>query len=230
MQLPEEEGAPSWRDEKLGTMKRGALWLVQVVGEGNVFTKAEMRSAFPETAQIDRRIRDLRDYGWRIDTRREDPGLDQSEQRFVSRGAPVWEPGKAVKKEAPLSAVARRDILQRDGHLCRSCGISAGERFSGSYATAHLDLARRKVALPDGSAEVQLVTECNRCRIGGGGESVDVGAVLEEIRALPNLELGILREWIERDRRRQSDLERLWALYRSLPGDARELIRGEIVS
>lgn len=85
---------PSWQDSKLGTMKRAALWLVQVVGEENVFTKAELREAFPDVAQIDRRMRDLRDFGWKIDTKREDIDLDANEQRYVQRGEPVWEPGR----------------------------------------------------------------------------------------------------------------------------------------
>src|SRR5579871_6280697 len=88
---------PSWHDENLGTMKRAALWLVDVVGEGGTFTKTQLREAFPDVAQIDRRMRDLRDYGWQIDTNREDADLGPSEQRFVERGAEVWVPGKAVK-------------------------------------------------------------------------------------------------------------------------------------
>lgn len=38
---------PSWTDTKYGTMKRAALWLVTVVGEGNVFTKEDVKGAFP---------------------------------------------------------------------------------------------------------------------------------------------------------------------------------------
>ena len=55
---------PRWDDANLGTMRRAALWLVEVVGEGNSFTKSQLREAFPEVAQIDRRMRDLRDFGW----------------------------------------------------------------------------------------------------------------------------------------------------------------------
>lgn len=122
---------PSWTDEKFGTMKRAALWLVDVVGEGNVFTKAQLREAFPGTSQIDRRMRDLRDHGWRIDTNREDAVLDAHEQRFVRQGEPVWEPGKGRSKSAaPVTATQRRETLQKDGYFCRSCGISAGQTYS----------------------------------------------------------------------------------------------------
>ena len=40
---------PTWNDPGIsaGTMVRAALWLLDVVGEGNVFTKEEVRVAFP---------------------------------------------------------------------------------------------------------------------------------------------------------------------------------------
>ncbi len=120
---------PSWTDEKLGTMKRSALWLISVVGEGNIFTKEDVKAAFPGISQADRRVRDLRDYGWQIDTNREDITLGQHEQRFVKPGAPVWEPGKATKSGVSLTQTQRREVLARDGHLCRSAtavGLAAG--------------------------------------------------------------------------------------------------------
>lgn len=120
---------PSWTDTKYGTMKRAALWLVTVVGEGNVFTKEDVKGAFPGVSQADRRVRDLRDHGWQIDTNREDAGLGQHEQRFVKPGLPVWEPGKAAKPGTSVTQTQRRDVLARDGHLCRSCGIAPGEEY-----------------------------------------------------------------------------------------------------
>jgi hypothetical protein len=94
---------PDWTSSKMGTMVRAALWLVTKVGEGNVFTREQLRAAFPETAQVDRRVRDLRDHGWVIDTNREDPTLSFGESRFVHAGAPVWEPGS----RRPVAARAR---------------------------------------------------------------------------------------------------------------------------
>ena len=40
---------PAWDDpdSSAGTMVRGALWLLQVVGQGGVFTKNQLREAFP---------------------------------------------------------------------------------------------------------------------------------------------------------------------------------------
>lgn len=217
---------PSWSDEKIGTMKRAALWLVSVVGEGNVFTKSELREAFPGTAQIDRRMRDLRDHGWRIDTSREDAVLDAHEQRFVQQGEPVWEPGKGRSRSAmPVTATQRREILQRDGYFCRSCGISAGQIYAGTYEAAQLDIARRQVRGPDGATALELVTECNRCRIGGRALAADAGQVLSRVERLGALELRILAGWVADDRREFSALEQLWADYRTLPEESRARVR-----
>ncbi|MER7315399.1 hypothetical protein ACIPJG_00790 [Streptomyces halstedii] len=217
---------PSWTDEKLGTMKRSALWLISVVGEGNIFTKEDVKAAFPGISQADRRVRDLRDYGWQIDTNREDITLGQHEQRFVKPGAPVWEPGKATKSGVSLTQTQRREVLARDGHLCRSCGISPGETYADSYEAAQLDIARRVVKLPHGEGEtVELVSECNRCRVGGRKESADLGAVLEGIAGLGGLERNLLAGWIEADKREFGAAERLWAQYRTLPEESRTKVR-----
>ncbi|WP_045746728.1 hypothetical protein [Actinoplanes rectilineatus] len=217
---------PDWADESLGTMKRGALWLVQVVGEGNIFTKSQLRDAFPNIAQIDRRMRDLRDFGWKIDTSREDVGLDINEQRFVEQGIPVWEPGKATRTGAPtITANKRRELLARDGYKCRACGIGPGEKYSDTELAAQLDVARRPVVLPDGRREVQPVIECNRCRIGGRELVADLPDVLSRVAELTMIERKMLVSWIQEGSRRFSDAEQLWADYLTLPADAREAVR-----
>ena len=44
---------PDWQDPTAGgAMVRGALWLVQVIGEGSTFTKTQLREAFPGVARI----------------------------------------------------------------------------------------------------------------------------------------------------------------------------------
>jgi hypothetical protein len=217
---------PDWHDERMGTMKRAALWLVQVIGEGNVFTKSQLRDAFPDVAQIDRRMRDLRDFGWKIDTSREDAALDLNEQRFTQRGVSVWEPGKATRQTVTVTANQRREILARDGYKCRSCGIGPGEKYAGTESTAQLDLARRQVRLPGGGQQTQLVVECNRCRVGATGElAADVHDVLSRAKRLPMIEKKMLAGWIDQESRRFSEAEQLWADYLTLPAQARDLVR-----
>lgn len=221
---------PSWQNEmdggrKVGGMVRAALWLLTVVGEGNVFTKAELRAAFPEASQIDRRIRELRDRGWRIDTSRDDPSLKQEEQRFVSQGAQVWVPGqaKAPKHKNSLTTAQRQKVFEADSYLCRSCGIAAGEEYGdgGGLSQAVLNIARRKVLLPDGSEEYEYVTECKRCGSGSGDREVDLGVLLEHAENLSPIERRVLAGWIAEGRREPEPIEKVWGIFQTLPAEAR---------
>ncbi|MEU5108907.1 hypothetical protein AB0H07_42785 [Streptomyces sp. NPDC021354] len=221
---------PSWQDAGLGTMKRVALWLVSEIGEGNTFTKEELREAFPGVSQVDRRMRDLRDFGWTIDTNREDAGLDSHEQRFVKPGDPVWEPGRATRKTGTtaIGAGRRREVLRKDGHMCRSCGITPGDIYADTQKKAQLDIARRDVVKPDGSRATELVTECKRCRVGGTSLTADLSKVLREAASLSPLERKVLSDWVAADRRQFSRLEQIWSDYRSLPEDSRAQLRAEL--
>ncbi|MFF9129426.1 hypothetical protein [Streptomyces sp. NPDC014806] len=223
---------PSWQDttyggRPLGTMARVALWLIQEVKENGTFTKARLRAAFPGVAQIDRRMRDLRDHGWEIATSREDPTLLPQEHRFVTRGADVWIPGKskAPAHKGSITNAQRAKVLKADGYLCRTCGVTGGEAYGdGGLEQAVLNVARRPVVQPDGSVEYQLVTECQRCGRGNVDRTVDTADVLADIESLAPVERRVFRGWIAADRRNPSALEKLWALYRTLPADARKAV------
>ncbi|MGW1163124.1 hypothetical protein ACWD5Q_22340 [Streptomyces sp. NPDC002513] len=217
---------PSWQDTKLGSMARAALWLLLVVGEGNIFTKAQLRAAFPDVAQIDRRIRDLRDRDWRIDTSRDDPSLKQQEQRFVVRGEDVWIPGKskAPKHKNSLTAAQRLKVFQADNYLCRSCGIAGGEAYEDGITLSVLNVARRKVLMPDGTVDYQLVTECKRCGAGGADREVDLGVILDLAEGLSPMERQVFSAWIAADQRSLSPMEKIWGLYRTLPDDSRKAV------
>ncbi|MFC5033455.1 hypothetical protein C8250_021010 [Streptomyces sp. So13.3] len=219
----EASNLPSWQDQKAGGKARAALWLATEVGEGHVFTKAQLRKAFPDVAQIDRRVRELRDYGWRIDTSRDDPALKQMEQRYVSEGAKVWLPGQAkvAKSKGSLTSAQRHKVWQADNYLCRTCGIGVGESYGDDIELSKLNVARRKVLQPDGTVEVQFVTECKRCGAGSGDRNVDLGALLGRVEALAPIERKILASWIEADLRTTSALEKLWGIFRTLPEESR---------
>ncbi|MFD6389324.1 hypothetical protein [Nocardia sp. NPDC060259] len=220
---------PDWNDPKLGAMKACALWLVQEIGVGQLFTKHQLREAFPRKSQIDRRMRDLRDFGWRIDTNREDASLGPHEHRFVEQGVAVWEPGKATRQVGvTITAADRHELMVRDGRKCRSCGIGPGENYAGTYVASQLDVARRAVKLPTGETEVQLLIECSRCRIGGREWVADLADMLDQVDKLQTYEKQMLSQWIERDARGFSEVEDLWALYRTLPAESRDEVRGRL--
>ncbi|WP_299539716.1 hypothetical protein [uncultured Streptomyces sp.] len=218
---------PAWNDPsfKGGTMIRGALWLVQEIGEGNTFTKEQLRSAFPGVSQADRRLRDLRSYGWVIHTNTEDARLMAEDQRFVEAGVAVWDPAarRAAAPEKTITAKQAQAVLARDGYMCTVCGIGSAEPYlDDSNQTAVLSVTRRTSVLLDGREEDLLVTECKRCRAGGGGQATRADGALTEIKNLDPADQRRLARWAERGRRGSTALERAWNAYRRLPAAAQE--------
>src|SRR6266853_1530502 len=155
---------PKWNDPELraGTMIRTALWLVSEIGVGNSFTKERHRQAFSGIAQADRRLRDLRDYGWVIHTNLEDLTLNSNEQRFVKVGLPVWEQG--VRKTAAietLTAKMRMATFAENDYQCVVCGVAGGERYlDAPQVTAVLSISRRAISLPEGRIGTMFLSEC----------------------------------------------------------------------
>lgn len=80
-----------WDDPSHTSKVRVAHWLFAQVGQGSVFTKADMRDAIPGVEQIDRRMRELRSLGWVIKTYREMPSLHSNELYLDNVGARIWE-------------------------------------------------------------------------------------------------------------------------------------------
>ncbi len=80
--------------EGLGVMAPGsngrqlaANWLITNVAVGSVFHWNDLKNAFPQISQIDRRGRELRTHhGWGISTNRDDPSLARDEARLDSIG------------------------------------------------------------------------------------------------------------------------------------------------
>ncbi|MER5309625.1 hypothetical protein ABT034_17760 [Streptomyces sp. NPDC002773] len=221
---------PAWNDPELkgGTMIRGALWLVQEIGEGETFTKEQLRDAFPGISQADRRLRDLRDFKWVILTNTEDATLMAEDQRFVKAGVPVWDPAarRAAAPRKRATAKQTREAYERDGHMCTVCGIGGAEPYiDDSNQTAVLSVTQRLTVLPGGTEEQLLVTECKRCRAGSDGHPARADEVVAAIKDLDPTDQRRLARWAERGRRGSTPLERAWNAYRRLPGDARQQVR-----
>ncbi|WP_204163558.1 hypothetical protein [Nocardioides gilvus] len=216
---------PAWDDPGAGgTMVRGALWLLQVVGQGNTFTKNELRDAFPGISQADRRIRDLRDYGWVVYSSLEDASLLREDQRFVKAGVPVWDP-RERRENAPektISAKERQAVLARDGYMCTLCGIAGGEPYpDDAVITAVLAISQRTVATDDGSVKRVLMTECKRCRAGETPPPLTIAEAVTAAADLSSAELRRLLRWMERGRRGATELDRAWASYLRVAPDER---------
>jgi hypothetical protein len=217
---------PDWATSRAGTRIRVALWLQAEVGVGGVFTKAQLRDAFPNVEQIDRRMRDLRPEGWIITTYREDRSLAVDELRLVHQGGSVWERGYVSKQSTAVTATERRAIFASDNYACVYCGITGGETYpEESLRTAKLGVAR-SVAV--GSGQTQLVTICDRCHAAGPGELPSIDAMVAAIERLEPDQQRVLRTWVSQGSKPQTQTESLWGQYRRLPRDGRLVIRAHL--
>lgn len=218
---------PDWADMsvKLGSMQRCALWLVQIVGEGNVFTKQQLRNAFPGIAQIDRRIRDLRSYGWVIHANTSDASLALEEQRFVKAGTAVWDSNARRQAErVGITAKERFAALAADAYQCVYCGVSGGQTYPEPPAdTAVLSVSRRSETSPQRVDNGQFITVCKRCRAGLGAQptEIDVAKLIREIRELDSVDRARFDRWSARGRRGPTPLDRAWNVFRRLAPNVR---------
>jgi hypothetical protein len=225
---------PAWDDgnAKFGTKIRVALWLLTQVGVGNIFTKAQLRDAFPGVEQVDRRMRDLRQHGWMIHTNKEDASLTPNELRFVQPGEEVWKPGKAKPAAGTLTSKQRMAIMAGDDFMCVVCGIAGGETYADMpHEAAQLSITRRASTLPSGQVVSQYVTECKRCKAGDiPGAAATLAAVMEGIDSLDLRDRQTLASWVTAGRRRPSKVETLWTQYRRLPAEARDEVENRLRS
>jgi hypothetical protein len=218
---------PKWNDPYLnvGTMIRTALWLVTEIGVGNSFTKEKHRQAFSGVSQADRRLRDLRDYGWVIHTNLEDLTLNSNEQRLVTVGLPVWEHGMRKKnKRESLTAKQRMAIFAENNYQCAVCGIAGGERYPDEpQMTAVLSISRREANIPTRHKESTFVPECKRCRSGAEDAAVDPHLLLADINRLDSADRTAFIRWAKGGRR--DPLDRIWADFRRLPAAAQDELK-----
>jgi hypothetical protein len=189
--------------------------LVEVIGVGNVFTKSQLRDAFPGVEQVDRRMRELRGDGWAIATSREDRSLEQDELRLLVAGGKVWEEGyrRAAKGSPRLTAKARAAAFAADGYVCVLCGMGAGETYPDDRSAVARLVCQRTIGR-DGGAELRTV--CDRCH--AAAEPCEPAAdVLNAARQLDAVERRVLTGWMARGERDRRPADRVWARLRRLP-------------
>jgi hypothetical protein len=215
-------------------MVRAALWLDETVGEMGIFTKADLRAAIPGIEQIDRRMRDLRMYGWRIDDSKQDASLRPNQLRLVHRGVPVWDQARRrAASPATISARTRQEVFDRDGHRCVRCGAQAGEFFV-DQAGVRVKLSAGHVypnVLRGAATAENLITSCQRCNEAirqHTSASLSGDQVWERIHDLGIREKRELLSWMTTDRRTVSSLERVFGEYRQLPAVEREQLTARL--
>ena len=205
---------PEWTDQRIGMKVRLALWLRDVVGEGNVFTKAQLKDAFPESTQLERRLRDLRGHGWEIETRLTRVSLNHDELMFARAGEPVWDPATRAARvtRRALSARVRSEVLKRDGHTCVRCGLQAGT--VPLEVACVVPLTRGGTNAPD-----NLITLCPNCHLATDRTARPAAEkeVWSRVQELSPRERARLLAWMTLERRPVSPLEEVWQLYRAAP-------------
>lgn len=226
------DGVPDYRDQtiRMGSMARCACWLASEIGENGVFTKAQLRDAVPGVEQIDRRMRDLRDFGWRIDESRMASDLQPDELRLVIIGIPVWdEKARRAAKREGISAKVRQEVFHRDGHACVRCGAAAGEFFDDQpgvrvrLTAAHL----YPNTLGGKASAADLVTACQRCNEAIREETpnyLDEQQVISRMRTLGRADRAKLLQRMQTRRRESDKVDDIWRAYLQLPGVERSAV------
>ncbi len=206
-------------DRRTATYREVGEW-IKTLGVGRTFTMLEAREVFPGVNQIDRRMRELRECGWKIKTNRQDKNLRPGQYRCDEFGDYNRQPG--------LSDRVRQAIIKRDHGQCQVCGILAGQSYPDMpQREAIMEVGHRKSKAQGGSATdpANLQAECDRCNGGARnttGHLVDVNQVEQEIENLGRKDKEKLLGWMQDGRRPMERLERLFAEYRALAPEVRD--------
>lgn len=204
------------------------MWLFEHVGEGKIFTKADLRAAFPDIEQIDRRMRDLRSAGWVIHTNRQDPSLRPRELRLVSIGDQIWATSRTGPTQRRITPAERRAAMRRCDYRCVRCGAGAGEPFADERAASAV-LSVRSGGDPSSGGPSEVAVLCQRCF----GSATDADLLSESLSLVDELDeanrIAVLA-WLAAGRREIRPAERLWQRVVRLSPDARETVRAILAS
>ncbi len=225
-EYPPEAYAPDgklWWDRKSGAGPKGATgnkpraasWLKFNVAVGDRFSMDEIRQALGvRDEHFQRRIRELRTWGWVIDGMKDMPGLN-AEYLMRQHG---WWPGSLDSKPDDTSSIdphTRRKVLERDGSRCTICGVGAAENYPEPPRNpARMTIGHVIPAQQGGSNKIDnLRCECARCNEtvraeSGSGESFD--DLLASARRLPAADKKTLLRWLRQNSRERSDLDAVY--------------------
>ena len=128
---------------------------------GQVITTEQLRKVAEPGVAYQRRIRELRESGWQIETNRDDVKLLPGQYRLVSPP-----PDKPLKIRN-LSTRLRAEVLERNGFTCRACGQAAGDMDPETGRAVVLHIAHIQDRAHGGKDEIDnLRAFCARCNEG----------------------------------------------------------------
>jgi 5-methylcytosine-specific restriction endonuclease McrA len=221
--------APLWQDSSVGAKKRVAHYLATEVGEGNVFSFQDVRRAIPNIEQLGRRMRELREVGWRILSYKDTTQLQPDELLLHGVGERIWEPGYRWPSRR-LSAATRRKVFERDGQRCMVCGIDLGAEYPDRLGVVARPTVGHWVPKERGGTDdlSNLRAECHLCNESSRDLTdapVDVDLLKRRIRELTRGDKQLLASWMLGGRRTFTKPEQLWAEYNQLSQPDRDDVR-----
>ena len=197
------------------------------LGVGATFTMLQLRDAVPGFNQVDRRMRELREMGWVIDTRTDDPTLRQGVYRVTTIGT-------LTRAPRSVSARIRREVFERDANRCVLCGVGAGEEYPDRPGgrTARLTVGHVQAGGQGGpSALANYRTECSRCNETVRNRTTTPPTIAELVAAARNLPSAGKRQlagWLTAGARDFTPVDDLWARLSRLPPEYKAAVLEEI--
>ena len=127
--------------------------------KGKILTSAQLQAAIgPDRTEWARRVRELREEGWPIESNNDSDELKPGEYRLAG------DPPKEPVKLRGMSQAQRARILERNGYTCQACGAGTeDETTSGrrvKLVIDHHDAFAHGGPEDDGNLRV-LCQECN---------------------------------------------------------------------
>ena len=143
-----------------------------------------------------RRIRELREAGWAIDTHNDDASLKPGEYRLKKL------PVENTKYEfsTGITGRIRAQVLERNGYTCQMCGIGAGEiDDTGRKARLHIGhIIDKSHGGTDDLANLRAM--CNQCNEGAKNitqEPPRYTWLLSQVRRAKNDDQKAILNWLE---------------------------------
>jgi hypothetical protein len=203
----------------------------------DTFTMRELRSELGadligSSEHLNRRLRELRDAGWQIDSNKDDRQLPLDVYRVQVKGARLWIDSERNELQVfrPSQRV-RRIVLDRDGSRCRVCGIGVGESYPGEpNSKARLTIGHRvpqeRLRARQAADDIDnWRTECSRCNETVRNEMPDpeqYDEVEAEVKQLKTADLRQLLNWMRSGERTRSRLDHAYDRARNLSHNERE--------
>jgi 5-methylcytosine-specific restriction endonuclease McrA len=89
-------------------------------------TCGQLPDEFKRT-EVDRRLRELRKYGWKIFSHYEDESLNSNQYKLIEIGQWVWHSGWSSSKG--VASKIKEKVFKRDDYKCVECGLGPYDTY-----------------------------------------------------------------------------------------------------